>query len=99
MNWLINWLNGKLKFHKIVKEKEEMSENCEKLKVDIGTTMSNRERKELTERIKGMSQEELLIVSETIPVDLCLARIQKELDKAKSMEESIKKLSGMMFSN
>ena len=46
--------------------------------------MSNRERKELTERIKGMSQEELLIVSETIPVDLCLARIQKELDKIKA---------------
>lgn len=97
MNWLINWLNSKIKFHKIVKEQTEMSENCENIKVEINT-MSNRERKELTERIKGMSVEELEIVADTIPVELCLARIQKELDKAKEMENSIKNLSDRLFS-
>lgn len=52
--------------------------------------MKDSERKELIQRIKAMSREELELVSELIPVDLCLRRIDGELQKAKRFEESIK---------
>ena len=78
MNWLINWLDSKIKFNK---EKEEMSET---------NKMSQREIRELKERIHAMTPEELSIVADTIPVELCLGRIHNEILKAKSLEDSIK---------
>ena len=82
MNWLINWLNNKLKIQNIlIKEKKEMN---------------SKEIKELTERIKGMSREELEVVAGVIPVDLCLERINAELKKAKELEDSIKNMAGLL---
>ena len=52
--------------------------------------MKDSERRELIERVKAMSKEELELVAEIIPVDLCLKRIDAELQKAKQFEKSIK---------
>lgn len=53
-------------------------------------TMTRMEKEEFIERIKGMSQEELELVVEIIPVDMCMARINKELDRLKAFENSVK---------
>lgn len=45
--------------------------------------------KELANRVKAMTPEELEIVADNIPVELCLKRIQKELDKAKELENGL----------
>ena len=53
-------------------------------------TMTRMEKEEFIERIKGMSQEELELVVEIIPVDMCMARVDKELDRLKAFENSVK---------
>lgn len=53
-------------------------------------TMTRMEKEEFIERIKGMSQEELELVVEIIPVDMCIARVNKELDRLKAFENSVK---------
>lgn len=53
-------------------------------------TMTRMEKEEFIERIKGMSQEELELVVEIIPVDMCMARVNKELDRLKAFENSVK---------
>ena len=45
--------------------------------------------KELANRVKAMTPEEQEVVADNIPVELCLKRIQKELDKAKELENGI----------
>ncbi len=52
--------------------------------------LTQAEVNELTERFKGMSQEEMELFVDIIPVELCLSRIHKELDKAKEFEAMIK---------
>lgn len=54
------------------------------------TGMTNAETKELTERFKAMSKEEMELFMDIVPVEMCMARIQKELDRAKEFEKSIK---------
>ena len=49
------------------------------------------EKKELQDRIKAMSPKELEAVIEVIPVELCMKRIQDELDHAREFESMIKK--------
>lgn len=58
--------------------------------VDKKTGMTNAERDEFIRRIKGMSMEEKALAMEYMPIELCLDRIAKELDRAKTMEERIK---------
>ena len=53
-------------------------------------TMTRMEKEEFIERIKGMSQEELELVVEIIPVDMCMARVNTELDRLKAFENSVK---------
>ena len=53
-------------------------------------TMTRMEKEEFIERIKGMSQEELELVVEIIPVDMCMDRVNKELDRLKAFENSVK---------
>ena len=53
-------------------------------------TMTRMEKEEFIDRIKGMSQEELELVVEIIPVDMCMARVNKELDRLKTFENSVK---------
>ena len=65
-----------LHIHKVIKEKE----------INV---MSEIEKNELITRIKGMSKEELEVVADCIPVELCHNRIGKELKKAKILDETI----------
>ena len=52
--------------------------------------LSDADKRELRERFKGMSQPEIDIFMDLVPVELCLAKVQKELDKAKEFERAIK---------
>lgn len=52
--------------------------------------MTKFEEEEFVNRIKGMSRQELEIVADILPIELCMARIQKELDKAKRVEDYIR---------
>ena len=54
--------------------------------------MTKRERDALIERVNGMSEEELQVVSEIIPVELCMARISNELISAKTFREKLRVL-------
>lgn len=54
------------------------------------TGMTNAETKELTERFEAMSKEEMELFMDIVPIEMCMARIQKELDRAKEFEKSIK---------
>lgn len=53
--------------------------------------LSEREKKELQDRVKAMTIEELEVVVEAIPVELCMKRIQSALDHAREFESMIKK--------
>ena len=57
--------------------------------------LTAREQKELAERIKAMSPEELAIVVENIPVEMCMARINSALARAAEFERSVKEACGM----
>ena len=59
------------------------------LKQHVGD-MTAVHREEFISRIKGMSQEELEIVADLLPIEMCFNRIKKELDKSKQFEASIK---------
>lgn len=70
-----------------------------KLKIDIferSNIMTNLAKEELISRIKGLDEEEMELVVNLIPVDLCLKRIGKELDKLKSVENWMDKASKML---
>lgn len=56
--------------------------------------LTDAEKNILTERINGMGAEELELVADTLPIELCLKRIHKELDKAKEFENMIKNALG-----
>ena len=53
--------------------------------------LSNRDKEDLQERIKGMSEEELEAILEIIPAEMCMKRIQAELNHAREFESMIKK--------
>ena len=59
-------------------------------------TVNKKDREELRERIEAMTPEELAIVVECIPVNLCMARIHSELDRAANLEKSIKNMIDIM---
>ena len=59
-------------------------------------TISEREKRELRARVEAMTPEELAIVVDCIPVNLCMARIHRELDRAASIEKSIKNMIDIM---
>lgn len=65
-------------------------------KAEIETNLTDAAKKKLAERIQGMSQEELEIVADTIPIELCLNRIEKELSRAKDFENLVKKAIGSL---
>lgn len=52
--------------------------------------LTQAEVNELTERFRGMSREEMNLFMDIVPIELCLNRIHKELDRARKFEESIK---------
>lgn len=52
--------------------------------------MTKIEKEEFIKRMKGMSREELELVVEIVPIDLCLRRINKEIDRLRTFEDSVK---------
>ena len=79
--------------NKEVKEQPKVTTEAKKK----NTTMTHMEKEELTRRVKAMSREELEIVLDSIPVELCLMRIEREFDKLKAFEDSVKSaVSGVM---
>ena len=75
------------KVSKIVTEKPQISQ--------VHKT-SEMEREEFVSRIKGMSEEEMEIVADLIPIDICMKRIEKELEKAKLFKEAIKEATKIL---
>lgn len=70
-----------------------------KLKIDIferSNIMTNLAKEELISRVKGLDEEEMELVVNLLPVDLCMKRIGKELDKLKSVENWMDKASKML---
>ena len=47
-------------------------------------------KEEFKDRIKAMSLEEMELALDVIPVELCLARVNRELDRLKTFESSVK---------
>lgn len=86
----------------IVKNEAEKTKNieCENVSEKKITRpksiLSEVEKKELIARIKAMSQEELEIVADSLPIQFCHNRIGKELKKnaefAKAIEDSMRML-------
>lgn len=72
---------------------DEAKEQSKKATIPMFKKISNREVEELTARIEAMSPEELAVVANTIPVELCLARLQKEMDRLKALDNSIQALA------
>ena len=78
--------------NKEVKEQPKLNTEAKK-----NTTMTHMAKEELSRRVKAMSREELEIVLDSIPVELCLMRIEREFDKLKAFEDSVKSaVSGVM---
>lgn len=53
------------------------------------TDMSDTERREFADRIRALSDEELGIVIDNIPIEMCMQRIQNELNRYSMLEQRI----------
>ena len=60
-----------------------------RIKGETDKMLNKRDIEELTNRVKGMSDEELEIVVENIPVDLCLKRINDEIEKGRALRKYV----------
>lgn len=65
----------------------EIKATKERLKEDGSVNIA--EKKELITRIKAMSEEEMMVALDHIPVDLCLRRVITELDRLYTLERSL----------
>ena len=54
--------------------------------------LTNADVEALTERFLGLSPAEQAIFVDLIPVEMCLDRIHRELERAKKFEESIRRI-------
>lgn len=78
--------------NKEVKEQPKM-----KTEIKKNPSMTHMEKEELARRVKAMSREELEVVLDSIPVELCLMKIEREFDRLKAFEDSVKSaVSGIM---
>ena len=71
----------------------------QRLKIDIferSEIMTNLEKEEFISRIKGLDDEEMELVADLIPIDLCMKRLEKELDKLKSLENFVASTSKLL---
>ena len=63
--------------------------------LEVGASpMSEIAKREFITRMKALSAEEMQILSEIIPLELCYERINKELIKAEKLRADIKELAG-----
>ena len=53
--------------------------------------MLEADRAKLAEMIRGISEEEMMVVLENIPAELCVKRIELELKKARAFGNAVKK--------
>ena len=60
------------------------------------STMSEPERQKLIQVVQNFTPEELEIVLDTVPLEMCFAKIKKEIDRAKEVEAVIKNMAGLM---
>ena len=58
--------------------------------------MTNLEKEEFISRIKGLDNEEMELVADLIPIELCMKRLEKELDKLKSLENWVESTSKLL---
>lgn len=58
--------------------------------------MNDAMKQQLINRFQGMSSEELELFADMMPVELCMKRIQKELDKSKDFENAIRNAMSMV---
>ena len=58
--------------------------------------MSEPERQKLIQVVRNFDEEELEIVLDTVPLEMCFDRIKKEIDRAKEVENIIKSVAGQM---
>lgn len=65
----------------------EIKATKERLKEDGSVNIA--EKKELITRIKAMSEEEMMVALDHIPVDLCLRRVNAELKRLYALENSL----------
>lgn len=75
---------------KVANKSIDLEKITETLKERGENEMTRIEKEEFVNRIKGMSQEELELVVDIIPVDLCVARVNKELERLRTFENSVK---------
>lgn len=71
----------------------------QRLKIDIferSELMTNLEKEEFISRIKGLDNEEMELVADLIPIELCMKRLEKELDKLKSLENWVESTSKLL---
>lgn len=87
---------SEVKEQKLV-NKEVKEQPKVKTEVKKNTSMTHMEKEELSRRVKAMSREELEVVLDSIPVELCLMKIEREFDRLKAFEDSVKSaVSGVM---
>ena len=91
-------------YMKKLKQKEKEKKEMKDFNKKVGETLSSIgvekeplytkdfERKEFSERMMALSRDEWEIVAELMPLDLCMGRIQHELDKAEELRNSVKSL-------
>lgn len=58
------------------------------------TEMNQFAKDEFISRIKGMSQEELELIIDIVPIEMCINRISRELEEAKTFKNSIQAAFG-----
>ena len=47
-------------------------------------------KEEIEGMIYGMSQEELELIADIMPIDICMTRVKKEMDRLRNFEDSVR---------
>lgn len=79
---------GEITVDEGIKDYVEKSESVKVVPRDENG-LSEADKRELKERFEGMSPAEIDIFMSLVPVELCIKRIEKELDKAKECQKAI----------
>ena len=70
---------------------------CQNAQMNAGPKpMTNAEREKITKYLKGMTHDELKIVANNIPIELCHNRIGEELKNFKRVKSRQKEMSTML---
>ena len=72
---------------------EGIKESCEVFTGEIARTPIDTDaihKEKLTEYFKALTRDEMQLFIDIVPIEMCMGRIQKELDKASEFERAIK---------